>query len=57
MCVPPGTHIFYKGGIAVNKRKDSYLLGGLIAGLVSALCLQGMKLVGKKMEKDEKKKP
>ena len=41
----------------MKKKNDSILLGSLIAGVVSALCLQGMKLVGKKMEDDEKKKP
>lgn len=41
----------------MKKKNDSFLLGSLIAGVVSALCLQGMKLVGKKMEKDEKKMP
>ena len=43
-----------KGVTAMKKKNDSFLLGSLIAGVVSALCLQGMKLVGKKMEKDEK---
>ena len=46
-----------KGVTAMKKKNDSFLLGSLIAGVVSALCLQGMKLVGKKMEKDEKKTP
>ena len=41
----------------MKKKNDSFLLGSLIAGVVSALCLQGMRLVGKKMEKDEKKTP
>ena len=41
----------------MKKKNDSILLGSLIAGVVSALCLQGMKLIGKKMEEDEKKKP
>ena len=40
----------------MKKQKDSILLGSLIAGVVSALCLQGMKLVGKKIENSEKKK-
>jgi len=40
----------------MKKKNDSLLLGSLIAGVVSALCLQGMKLIGKKMD-DEKKKP
>jgi len=41
----------------MKKKNDSFLLGSLIAGVVSALCLQGMKLIGKKMDTDEKKKP
>ena len=41
----------------MTKRKDSALLGSLIAGVVSALCLAGMKAIGKHMDKDEKKKP
>ena len=41
----------------MKKKNDSFLLGSLIAGVVSALCLQVMKLVGKKMETDEKKTP
>ena len=41
----------------MTKKKDSAVLGSLIAGVVSALCLAGMKLIGNKMEKDEKKKP
>lgn len=39
------------------KKKDSVFLGSLIAGVVSALCLTGMKMIGNKMDKDEKKKP
>lgn len=39
------------------KKKETYRIGVLIAGLVSALCLGGMKLVGKKMEKEAEKKP
>ena len=38
----------------MKKKNDSFLLGSLIAGVVSALCLQGMKLVGKQMEKKKK---
>ena len=34
----------------MKKKNDSYLLGSLIAGAVSALCLAGMKLVGKKLD-------
>ena len=41
----------------MKKKNDSYLLGSLIAGAVSALCLAGMKLVGKKMDENEEKKP
>lgn len=41
----------------MQKKKDSYLLGSLVAGAVSALCLAGMKLVGKKLDKKEEKKP
>ena len=41
----------------MKKQKDSFLLGTVIAGVVSALCLRGMKLIGKKMENEEKKKP
>ena len=41
----------------MKKKNDSYLLGSLIAGAVSALCLAGMKLVGKKMDEKEEKKP
>ena len=41
----------------MKKKNDSYLLGTLIAGAVSALCLAGMKLVGKKMDEKEEKKP
>ena len=41
----------------MTKKKDSALLGSLIAGIVSALCIQGMKLVGKRMDEQEKKKP
>lgn len=41
----------------MKKKNDSFLLGSVIAGVISALCLQGMKLIGKKMENDEKKKP
>lgn len=41
----------------MTKKKDSILLGSIIAGLVSALCVQGMKLVGKRIEENEKKKP
>ena len=41
----------------MTKKKDSALLGSVIAGLVSALCLAGMKAIGKKMGTDEKKKP
>lgn len=41
----------------MKKKNDSFLLGSVIAGVVSALCLQGMKLIGKKLENDEKKKP
>ena len=41
----------------MTKKKDSALLGSLIAGVVSALCLAGMKAVGKHMDKNEKKKP
>ena len=41
----------------MTKKKDSALLGSLIAGAVSALCLAGMKAIGRKMDKDEKKKP
>jgi len=39
----------------MKKKNDSFLLGSLIAGVVSALCLQGMKLIGKKMDSKEKK--
>ena len=38
----------------MTKKKDSALLGSLIAGAVSALCLAGMKAIGRKMDKDEK---
>lgn len=41
----------------MKKKNDSYLLGSLIAGAVSALCLAGMKLVGKKLDEKEEKKP
>ena len=41
----------------MTKKKDSALLGSLIAGAVSALCLAGMKAIGKKLDKDKKKKP
>lgn len=41
----------------MQKKNDSFLLGSLIAGVVSALCLQGMKLIGKKMDENQKKKP
>ena len=41
----------------MTKRKDSPLLGALLTGVVSALCLQGMKLIGKRMDEEEKKKP
>ena len=41
----------------MTKKKYSALLGSVIAGLVSALCLAGMKAIGKKMDTDEKKKP
>ena len=41
----------------MKKKNDSFLLGSLIAGIVSALCLQGMKLVDKKMAEAQKKKP
>jgi hypothetical protein len=41
----------------MKKKNDSILLGTLIAGVVSALCLKGMKLIGDKMEKAEKKEP
>ena len=41
----------------MKKKNDSYLVGTLIAGAVSVLCLAGMKLVGKKMEEKEEKKP
>lgn len=41
----------------MKKKNDGFLLGSVIAGAVSALCLQGMRLIGKKMENDEKKKP
>jgi len=41
----------------MNKTNDSFLLGSLSAGVVSALCLQGMKLIGKKIDEDAKKKP
>ena len=40
----------------MKKKNESYLLGSLIAGAVSALCLAGMKLVGKKMDKKAEKK-
>ena len=40
----------------MKKKNDSFLLGSLIAGIVSALCLQGMKLVDKKISENEKKK-
>lgn len=40
----------------MRKKNDNLALGALLAGVISALCLQGMKLVGKKMEADEKKK-
>ena len=40
----------------MKKKNDSFLLGSLIAGIVSALCLQGMKLVDKKIAENEKKK-
>ncbi len=40
----------------MKKKNDSFLLGSLIAGVVSALCLQGMKLVDKKIAENEKKK-
>lgn len=39
----------------MKKKNDSFLLGSLIAGAISVLCLQGMKLVGKKMDEKEKK--
>jgi len=39
-----------------KKRNDSYLLGSLTAGAIAALCLAGMKLVGKKMDKKAEKK-
>ena len=53
-----GAHFFRKGGFYMNQKKnDSFLLGSILAGVVSALCLQGMKLVGKKIEEHEKKKP
>ena len=39
----------------MKKKNDSFLLGSLIAGIVSALCLQGMKLVDKKMAENQKK--
>jgi len=41
----------------MKKKNESYLLGSLIAGAVSALCIAGMKLVGKKMDEKEEKKP
>lgn len=41
----------------MKKKNDNLLLGSILAGVISALCLQGMKLVGKKMEETEKKKP
>lgn len=41
----------------MKKKNDSFALGLLIAGAVSALCLKGMKLIGDKLEKEEKKKP
>ena len=41
----------------MKKKNESYLLGSLIAGAVSALCIVGMKLVGKKMDEKEEKKP
>ena len=39
----------------MKKKNDNILLGSVIAGVVSALCLQGMKLIGKKMDNEEKK--
>lgn len=39
----------------MKKKNDSFLLGSLLAGIVSALCLQGMKLVGDKMDREKKK--
>lgn len=41
----------------MKKKNDSFLLGSVIAGVISALCLQGMKLIDNKMEENEKKKP
>jgi len=41
----------------VQKKKEKILIGSLVAGLVSVLCLGGMKLVGKKMDEKEEKKP
>ena len=41
----------------MKKKNDSFLLGSLIAGVVSALCLQGMKLVDKKWLKMKKRSP
>lgn len=41
----------------MQKKKESILIGSLVAGAVSALCLAGMKLVGKKMDEKEEKKP
>lgn len=40
----------------MKKKNDSFLLGSLLAGVVSALCLQGMKLIGKKLDQEQKKK-
>ena len=40
----------------MQKKNDSFLLGSLLAGVVSALCLQGMKLIGKKLDQEQKKK-
>ena len=41
----------------MKKKNGHYLLGTLIVGTVSALCLAGMKLVGKKIDEKEEKKP
>ncbi len=40
----------------MKKKNDSFLLGSLLAGAISALCLQGMKIIDKKMEENKKKK-
>ena len=41
----------------MKKKNDSFLLGSLLAGVVSALCLQGMKLIGKNWIRSKKRSP